>query len=66
MLDGRLADAEYLAGDSYSIADIANFGWMWRREFAGVDFEETPNVARWYATIETRPATVRAIAKLTG
>ncbi len=66
VLDGRLADAEYLAGDSYSIADIANFGWMWRREFAGVDFEETPNVARWYATIETRPATVRAIAKLTG
>ena len=65
MLDGRLAQAEYLAGDDYSIADIANFGSIWRREFAGIDFEETPHAARWYAAIEARPATARAIAKLT-
>ena len=64
VLDGRLGQAEYLAGDDYSIADIANFGWIWRREFAGIDFEETPHVARWYAAIEARPATTRAIAKL--
>ena len=66
VLDGRLADAEYLAGEAYSIADIANFGWIWRREFAGVDLEETPRVARWYAAIEARPATERAVKKLTG
>ena len=64
VLDGRLGQAEYLAGNDYSIADIANFGWIWRREFAGIDFEETPHVARWYAAIEARPATTRAIAKL--
>ncbi len=63
VLDRRLRDAEYLAGE-YSIADIANFGWIWRREFAGVDFSETPNVARWYASLEQRPAVSRAIAKL--
>ena len=64
VLDGRLGQAEYLAGGDYSIADIANFGWIWRREFAGIDFEETPHVARWYAAIEARPAITRAIAKL--
>ncbi len=66
VLDGRLAQAEYLAGEDYSIADVANFGWIWRREFAGVDIEATPHVARWYAAIAARPATTRAIAKLTG
>ena len=66
VLDGRLAETEYLAGDDYSIADIANFGWIWRREFAGVDFDDTPHVARWYTMIESRPATARALAKLAG
>ena len=64
VLDGRLGQAEYLAGNDYSIADIANFGWIWRREFAGIDFEETPHVARWYGAIEARPATTRAVTKL--
>ena len=64
VLDGRLAHTEYLDGDDYSIADIANFGWVWRRDFAGIDFDETPHVARWYASIEARSATTKAIAKL--
>jgi len=64
VLDGRLGEVEYLAGE-YSIADIANFGWIWRRAFANVDFDETPNVARWYNAIEARPAVQRAIARLT-
>jgi len=63
ILDQRLAATEYLAGD-YSIADIANFGWIWRREFAGIDFAETPHVARWYAALEQRPAIQKAIAAL--
>ena len=66
VLDGRLAEAEYLAGSDYSIADIASFGWIWRREFAGVDLEEAPHVARWYAAIEARSPTVRAITRLSG
>jgi glutathione S-transferase len=64
VLDHRLGEAEYLAGD-YSIADILNFGWIWRREFAGVDFSEAPNVARWYASLEKRDAVKKAIARLT-
>ena len=65
VLDGRLAEAEYVAGE-YSIADIlANFSWVWRREFAGVDLTDTPHVARWYAAIEARGAVQRAISALT-
>ena len=64
VLDRRLSEAEYLA-EEYSLADIVNFGWIWRREFAGVDFSQAPHVARWYASLEQRPAVTAAIAKLT-
>jgi GSH-dependent disulfide-bond oxidoreductase len=64
LLDRTLAQHTYVAGDDYSIADIAHFGWLWRRAFAGVDFDESPNVARWYESIASRPAVVRAIAKV--
>lgn len=61
VLDQHLGKHEWAAGKTYSIADIALFGWIWRREFAGVDFNGTPNVERWYAAAEARPATQRAI-----
>jgi glutathione S-transferase len=64
VLNQRLGQAEYLAG-SYSLADIVNFGWIWRREFAGVDFAETPHVARWFADLEQRDAVKNAMARLT-
>jgi len=64
VLDLRLRDVEHLAGE-YSIADIVNFGWIWRKEFAGVDLSEAPNVGRWYADLEKRKSVTTAIAKLT-
>ena len=65
VLEHRLGQAEYLA-EEFSIADILNFGWIWRKEFAGVDFSASPNVARWYARLESRASVKRAIEKLTG
>lgn len=62
VLDHWLADRPFAAGDDFTIADIAHFGWLWRRAFVGIDFDATPNVARWYAQIEARPAVQRAIA----
>lgn len=62
VLDGALAAQQFVAGDSFTIADIAHFGWLWRREFAGVALDDTPHVARWYAQVEDRPAVRRAIA----
>jgi GST-like protein len=62
LIDRHLATNEWFAGDDYTIADIAHFGWFWRREFAGVSFENRPNLARWYAAMEARPAVQRGIA----
>lgn len=64
LLDALLATRHFVAGDMFTIADIAHFGWLWRREFAGVALDDTPNVARWYADIEARPAVQRAIARV--
>lgn len=64
VLDGRLAEAEWLAGDEISIADIAHFGWIWRRSFAEVSLDAAPNVARWFAAMETRPGVQRGLAAL--
>ncbi len=62
VFDTHLGHHEWAAGKTYSIADIALFGWIWRREFAGVDFEGTPHVARWYHEMEARPAVIKGIA----
>lgn len=64
VLDGRLARAEWLAGDEYSIADMATWGWIWRRAFAEVDFTDAPHVERWFERIQARPAVERALAAL--
>ena len=63
VLDAVLAEREYVAGADLSIADVAHFGWMWRREFAGVELDETPNVARWLSRLEARAAFQRGVAK---
>lgn len=64
VLDGILAKSTYVAGEEYSIADIAHFGWIWRRAFADIDFEDFPNVMRWFEWVARRPAVVRAISKV--
>lgn len=61
VLDRRLADAAYMAGE-YSIADIATYPWAARHEWHKVDLAEFPNVKRWYDTIGKRPAVVRGMA----
>jgi len=64
LLDTILASNAYIAGDEYSIADIAHFGWLWRRAFANVDLQSFPNIDRWYTTVSQRPAVVKAITRL--
>ena len=65
VLDGVLAKRIFVAGNAFSIADIVHFGWLWRREFAGIDFDNWPNIARWYEMIEARPSVPAGIAKVT-
>ena len=58
VLDRRLADYEYLAGD-YSIADIATWPWISRWPWHRIDWVEYPNLQRWFGTIAERPAVQR-------
>ncbi len=64
VLDGVLTTRRCAAGNDFTIADIAHFGWLWRREFAGVSFDNSPHVARWYEEIAARFAVQRAIARV--
>jgi GSH-dependent disulfide-bond oxidoreductase len=64
VFDGILAKRKFAAGDAFTIADIVHFGWLWRREFAGIDFGKTPHIARWYEEIDGRPAVRRALEKV--
>jgi len=65
VLDGVLKRSEFAAGRDYTIADIAHFGWLWRREFAGVGFAKFPHIERWYGAVAARPAVTRAVAHVT-
>jgi GST-like protein len=60
VMDRRLSEAEYFAGDEYTIADMAIFPWLISHERQGQNLEDFPNVKRWFETIESRPAVVRA------
>lgn len=64
LLDRLLAGRRYVAGDLYSIADIAHFGWFWRRAFADIDFSAAPHLGRWYDKVEQREAVQRAIRRV--
>ena len=61
VLDTRLADHEYLAGD-YSIADIANFCWTRTAFWSGIDTTGLDHLQRWNDAIAARPAVQRGLA----
>lgn len=61
VLDRRLSETKYLAGE-YSIADMATFPWVARHEWQKIDLARYPNVRRWYAAIDARPAVQRGMA----
>jgi GST-like protein len=66
VLDDRLADRQYLVGDSYSIADMSAWGWVARAAyvFSGSEDPLGPfnNLKRWFNSIDARSAAVRAMA----
>ena len=61
VLDGHLADNEYLAGD-YSIADIANWSWVHIHEWPGVSVDGLDHLKRWLDAVAARPAVQRGRA----
>jgi len=60
VLNKRLADRAFMAGDEYSIADMASYPWIVPHERQGQKLEDFPDLKRWFEAIKARPATVRA------
>lgn len=56
VLDRRLADNRYVAGDFYSIADMAIWGWASLWEGQQQTLEDKPHMARWLEELSARPA----------
>lgn len=63
VVDTRLAEVEYLAGD-YSIADMATYPWLRYHENQGQKLEDYPHLKRWYDALGARPAVRRGLAVL--
>jgi GSH-dependent disulfide-bond oxidoreductase len=61
VLDKRLAEAEFLAGD-YSIADMAVYPWLRPHKWQGQEISEWPNLQRWYNAVRARPGVQRGLA----
>ena len=64
VMDKRLATTPYLAGDEYSVADIAVFPWMRNADKRGINMPDYPHVERWFNAINARPAVARALQVL--
>ena len=65
VLDRRLAGRAFVAGDAYTIADMAAYPWINPYDKAPLDLSPFPQVRRWHASIAARPATQRAYALTT-
>lgn len=64
VLESRLAVTPWLAGEHYTIADIANYSWLRYAESAAIDLADYPAVAAWREKIEQRLAVHRGINRV--
>ncbi|QCJ69660.1 glutathione S-transferase [Providencia heimbachae] len=61
VLDNQLQKNDYIAGNEYSIADIANFGWLHIARVIQLDFSQYKYLSAWYARLAARPAIIKGI-----
>jgi GST-like protein len=64
VINKRLSHSRYLAGDEYTIADIATFPWARSWQNQGVDWANYPHAKRWFDSIDERPAVQRGVKVL--
>jgi len=64
LYDAQLASHAYVAGDEYTIADIAAFPWLRNTALLGVDMDKRPHVKAWVEKISARDAAKRMLAKI--
>jgi len=64
VMDRRLATNDYIAGNEYTVADIALWPWVGSWQKQGVDLDAFPNVKAWFEAIGNRPAVQRGLQVL--
>lgn len=63
VLDAHLADRDYILGDAFTIADLNVAGALSLANFAGYDFSQHANAARWMGAVTSRPSLGKAQAR---
>jgi GST-like protein len=58
-LDNRLKESKFLAGENYTIADIATWPWIARHEWHDIGLKNFKNLSRWYLEISNREAVIK-------
>ena len=58
-LENRLKQSKFLAGEDYTIADIATWPWIARHEWHDIGLNNFENLKRWYVVISKREAVIR-------
>jgi GST-like protein len=64
VMNDQVAKTRYIAGNEYSIADIAIFPWLRSWKNQGIDWNDHPNLKGWFDEIAARPAVVRGVEVL--
>lgn len=64
VMDKRLSANKFIAGNTYTIADIAIFPWLRSWQNQGIDWADYPHLKAWFDKIATRPAVIRGVTVL--
>ena len=64
VMNKQLETSKFIAGDSYTIADIATFPWTRSTQNQGIDWADYPHLKAWFDQIAERPAVQRGVQVL--
>lgn len=63
VLNNRLYDRRYLAGDDYTVADMISYPWTVSWKLQGIDLDEFKYFKRWFEELSARPAVEKEIGR---
>jgi GST-like protein len=64
VMDRQVAQHRYIAGEDYTIADVAIYPWLRSWQNQGIDWADYPHLRRWFDEIGDRPAVIRGVQVL--
>ena len=61
VINKQLNEFPYIAGENYSIADMALYPWVYRWQRQGIELSDYSAVHKWYEELSARPAVIKAL-----